>query len=63
MGPDGEYLNYIFTNLGTEEDPDWYLAEWNSTKVFVDDSSNQVSFTGIKDGSTAARYDWNTSST
>ena len=61
MGPDGEYLNYIFSNLGNSTNPKWYLAQWNSTKVFLDDSSNQVSFTGIKDGSIKTRYDWNIS--
>jgi len=62
MGPDGEYLNYIFTNLGNSTNPNWYLAQWNSSRVFIDSSSYQVSFTGIKDGSIKARYDWNVSS-
>ncbi len=61
MGPDGEYLNYIISNAGDANNPAYYLAQWNSTKVFIDSVSKQVSVTGIKDGSTAARYDWNVS--
>ena len=34
MGPDGEYLNYVFANAGTTANPDWRLGEWNSSLVF-----------------------------
>ena len=33
MGPDGEYLNYVFANAGTATNPDWRLGEWNSSLV------------------------------
>ncbi|HLN88851.1 MAG TPA: PQQ-binding-like beta-propeller repeat protein, partial [Candidatus Binatia bacterium] len=33
-GPSGEYLKFVLTNLGTTANPKWYLAEWNSSKVF-----------------------------
>lgn len=33
-GPSGEYLKLILTNLGTASSPNWYLAEWNSSRVF-----------------------------
>ncbi len=65
MGPDGEYLNYIFTNIGNSEDPDWYLAQWNSTKLFLPGTAAAPTMTGIIDGSistgTNNRYDWNIS--
>ena len=32
-GPSGENLRYVFTNLGTPSNPNWYLAQWNSSKV------------------------------
>jgi outer membrane protein assembly factor BamB len=33
-GPSGEYLKYVLTNLGTTANPNWYLAQWNSSDVF-----------------------------
>ena len=36
-GPSGEYLQYIFTNLGTQTHPAWYLSEWNSSKLWLYD--------------------------
>ena len=33
MGPNGEYIKYNFFNNGTNSNPDWYLTEWNSTKM------------------------------
>jgi len=33
-GPSGEYLKYVLTNLGTTANPNWYLAQWNSSRVF-----------------------------
>jgi outer membrane protein assembly factor BamB len=75
MGPDGEYLDYIFANAGDEETPDWRLGEWNSSLLFLPKGSaaptfnaNPVltaSFTidaGISDQSDPnCRYDWNIS--
>jgi outer membrane protein assembly factor BamB len=54
-GPRGEMLRYSLTNRGTSTDPNWYLAQWNSSKVF--DSQNS----GTINASTTARYDWNIS--
>jgi len=65
MGPNGEYLNYIFDNAGNETNPDWRLGQWNSTKIFLPGTSAAPSMTGVKDGSlstgTNTRYDWNIS--
>jgi len=33
LGPSGENLRYVFTNVGTPASPNWYLAEWNSSRV------------------------------
>ncbi len=65
MGPDGEYLNYVFNNIGNATNPSWYLAQWNSTKLFLPGTSAAPTMTGIIDGSistgTNNRYDWNVS--
>ena len=33
-GPSGEQLKYIMTNTGTTANPQWYLSEWNSSKLW-----------------------------
>jgi hypothetical protein len=33
-GPSGEQLRYVLTNQGTSANPNWYLAEWNSSKLW-----------------------------
>lgn len=35
MGPQGEHLRYVLTNLGTSAAPNYVLAEWNSTKLWT----------------------------
>jgi hypothetical protein len=65
MGPDGEYLNYVMTNVGTSETPDWRLAEWNSSLLFLPFGAGAPTFTGTIDASISTgantRYDWNIS--
>lgn len=34
MGPSGEVIRDVFINDGTAKNPDWYLTEWNLSKVF-----------------------------
>jgi len=34
QGPQGEQLRYVLTNLGNNTNPNWNLAEWNSTKLW-----------------------------
>ena len=34
MGPNGEILRYTITNTGTSQNQKWYLAEWNSSKLW-----------------------------
>ena len=33
-GPSGELLRDVFMNTGTSANPQWYLAQWNSTKLW-----------------------------
>ncbi len=33
-GPNGEQLRYVFANAGTNSNPQWYLAQWNSSKLW-----------------------------
>ncbi len=37
MGPSGEVLRYVLVNAGTSAHPDWYLAQWNSSKLWLYD--------------------------
>ena len=34
LGPSGEYLVTLLTNYGTSTNPNWYLQEWNSSKLW-----------------------------
>ena len=40
-GPKGEAIRYVLTNLGTTT-PDYYLAQWNSSRVFTSTVSGKV---------------------
>ena len=33
-GPSGEQLRYVLQNKGTTANPNWYLAEWNSSRIW-----------------------------
>ncbi len=61
MGPDGNYLDYVFTNTGTTETPNWNLAEWNSSLVFLPLGAGAPTFTGVLNGGSGSDYDWNIS--
>jgi len=34
VGPDGEIVRYVFVNAGTAASPQWYLAQWNSSRIW-----------------------------
>jgi outer membrane protein assembly factor BamB len=34
MGPNGEHLRYVATNYGNATNPNWYLAQWNSSRLW-----------------------------
>ncbi len=37
MGPSGEQIKYYFQNAGTSTAPQWYLAQWNSSRLWIHD--------------------------
>jgi outer membrane protein assembly factor BamB len=59
-GPNGEQLRFVLTNKGTSSSPNWYLAEWNSSKLWSF-TGLAPSISGTTDASTSDRYDWNVS--
>jgi hypothetical protein len=59
VGPNGEYLIYAFTNYGTTANPNWYLARWNSTKLWT--FGNTPSYTSTVNAAAATCYDFNMS--
>jgi hypothetical protein len=60
LGPQGEVLRYVVTNGGNSTNPDWYLAQWNSSRLFTT-TGLSPSQSGVYDASLASRYDWNVS--
>jgi hypothetical protein len=60
LGPNGEILIYTLTNYGTTANPNYYLAQWNSSKLATYGYSFGI-LSGNYDASTANRYDWNVS--
>jgi hypothetical protein len=65
IGPDGEYLNYVFTNAGNATNPDWTLGEWNSSLVFNPAGAYSPTLTGTINGDILTgpdtSYDWSLS--
>jgi len=65
MGPNGEFLKYVIANAGTEEDPDYRLCQWNSSKLWYGASGVSSLISGNVDASiwsgANTRYDWNVS--
>ena len=59
MGPNGEILRYTITNAGNSSNPQWYLAQWNSSKLW--NYGQSIGYSNIIDGGIADRYDWNVS--
>jgi outer membrane protein assembly factor BamB len=65
-GTNGEQLRYVMMNAGTSKNQDWYLAQWNSSKLW-DYSGMTLTIDDIVDGGVADpnsdeyRYDWNVS--
>jgi hypothetical protein len=62
-GPKGEYLIYTLTNKGNSTNPNWYLAQWNSSRVFGGGSGLSPAnwYSGTVDASAESSYDWNIS--
>lgn len=34
-GPNGEIVRYVFMNSGNASNPKWYLAQWNSSRIWA----------------------------
>jgi hypothetical protein len=65
LGPNGEMLIYNLQNLGNSTNPNYYLGEWNSTKMIYSSAGGfglSPAGTGtIFDASASSIYDWNVS--
>lgn len=62
LAPNGEIIRYTLTNAGNTTKPNWYLGQWNSSRLW--DTSSAALTTSIPasaNASTANRYDWNVS--
>ncbi len=60
LGPQGEVLRWVVSNCGNATNPDWYLAQWNSSRLFTT-TGLSPSQSGVYNASLATRYDWNVS--
>jgi hypothetical protein len=58
LGPNGEILRYVMTNVGNMTHPNYYLAQWNSTKMHYGGGLTP-SQSGTYDASASSNYDWN----
>ncbi|MEJ2240837.1 MAG: PQQ-binding-like beta-propeller repeat protein [Candidatus Bathyarchaeota archaeon] len=63
LGSRGEYIIYVIQNAGTNENPDYRLCQWNSFNLGAGIGSimSNGAISGVIDGSTSNRYDWNIS--
>ena len=66
-GENGEHIRYVIGNRGSFANPQFYLAQWNSTKLWGGEffapggSGFSPVISGTVDGSSSIRYDWNVS--
>jgi hypothetical protein len=67
LGPNGEHLIITLANLGTPTEPNYYLQEWNSSRLWDGDyngaSTSPPVAPPITNGNTASLYDFNVSVT
>ncbi len=65
LGAQGEILKYVLYNAGTANNPQYYLAQWNSSKLWEGQYSGASTTPSIippiTDGSNVKLYDWNVS--
>ncbi len=60
-GPSGEYLNYVLNNAGTPTNPNWYLGEWNSSRLWSVNSMFGTPTVLNPNAAASSIYDWNIS--
>ncbi len=59
-GPNGEYLQYVMTNVGTTQNQDWRLFQWNSSGLILNYGTGiRPTWTGTFNASLPNAYDWN----
>ncbi len=61
MGPNGEYLIYVLANDGTPTNPQYYLGQWNSSRLWDDTYIAGMIPTiapPITNGTDPSLYDW-----
>jgi hypothetical protein len=65
LGPEGEYLIDSLVNLGSPASPNWYLQEWNSSRLWTGDyngpSTSPPVIPPITNGADPRLYDFNVS--
>jgi hypothetical protein len=65
LGPEGEHLILSLTNDGTTANPQYYLAEWNSSRLwdgqYSGASTSPSVVPPITNGADPSLYDWNVS--
>jgi hypothetical protein len=65
MGPEGEFLMTSLVNYGTPTSPNWYLQEWNSSRIWDNDYSGEsttpVIPPPITNATNPSLYDFNVS--
>jgi len=65
IGKQGEILIYVLHNAGTANNPQYYLAQWNSSKLWEGQYSGPSTTPSIvppvTDGANPILYDWNVS--
>jgi outer membrane protein assembly factor BamB len=59
-GPSGEHLRYVISNAGTTENPDYYLAEWNSSKLWNGQgfAPGGTGYSPVPDTTTTTTWHW-----
>jgi outer membrane protein assembly factor BamB len=64
IGPKGEHIRYVLSNVGTRSNPEYRLLKWNSSKinkVYEGQIGAANWFPGEIDASVDRFYDWNVS--
>ncbi len=65
FGVNGEILKYALNNYGTSISPNWYLGQWNSSRLWDNQysgpSTSPAVIPPITNGSDPSLYDWNVS--
>jgi outer membrane protein assembly factor BamB len=61
VGPNGEILRLVLTNTGTPTNPQWYLSEWNSSRIWA--TLANILGTGVVNSPTLYNYSYTNGTT